>query len=285
MENAKQARKWAMEQLSAVTDEREASAMTRWMLEDITGKTASQLALDWEAPWPESGSDQLKDWVNQIRAGRPFHYVMGYQHFCGHRFRVSESVLIPRPETEELVYWILDQENLGGKTIWDLGTGSGCIPISIKKARPLVRARGGDVSLEALAVARQNAADLNAEVEFYPMDMLDPDWSLGSIDHLISNPPYIPAHESQSLDAAVRDHEPHQALFVPQDDPLLFYRLLAREGRKALNPGGKIYLETHFRYAESVARLLVDFGYASVETKTDANGHPRMLRGSQPAER
>lgn len=260
----------------------EAGAMTRWIIEDITATSLSR-ARAMEAPLitPEQWQ-QVEDWVDQLLEGRPFHYVLGYQLFRSRRFRVNESVLIPRPETEELVTWILEAESEESLTLWDLGTGSGCIPITLKAERPTYQVFGADISQEALELARANARDLNVKVTFLELDIGDFSQVIPPADLLVSNPPYIPRSERGQLEAQVRDHEPSLALFVPDEDPLLFYRWLAKRGMNSLRPGGRLYLETHRDHAEAVQDLLMGQGYEAVQRKDDFSGHPRMVRALRP---
>ncbi len=277
-----QAWTWIMDMLEPQFGVEESRAMGRWMLEDLTGMSLGRYRTLGSPPLDEVQWAQLRDWIRQLRKGRPFHYVMGYQVFCTHKFRVDESVLIPRRETEELVDWILESEPKEALSLWDLGTGSGCIPISIKKARPQYRVFGADISLSALELARWNARQLGVEMDFRCLDIGDLNEELPPTDLLVSNPPYIPESEKNQLQPEVRDHEPSLALFVPDADPLLFYGWLGTRGLASLHAGGRLYLETHRDGAEGVRDLLIGLGYQAVEIKADASGHPRMIRAIRP---
>jgi release factor glutamine methyltransferase len=203
-------------------------------------------------------------------------YILGEAYFMGDRFMVSPAVLIPRPETEELVQWIIDEER--PKHILDIGTGSGCIAISLAKRLPHSDVQAIDISAEALQVARQNAAALGVDIKFLQCDFLAQQDTLGLFDLIVSNPPYIPETEKETLHTNVRDHEPGTALFVPNDDALLFYRSIAFFGKTHLKVGGFIYCEVHQDYATDTAALFKSEGYSTVTLRNDVNGNPRMIR-------
>jgi release factor glutamine methyltransferase len=194
----------------------------------------------------------------------------------GQRFRVNRDVLIPRPETEELVQWILGDEDLSASPlILDIGTGSGCIPIMLKKKWPMANVHTVDVSAGALAIAQQNALDLKAELAFHQADFLDEEtWdALPAADIIVSNPPYVPLVEKASMASHVVDYEPHVALFVPDEDALLFYRQILRFAGHKLRKGGRIYVETHYNLAQQVAALA-----EQSEVRQDMFGKERMVR-------
>ena len=235
-------------------------------------------------------SDQPFTRINQLEAvtyrlleGEPVQYIVGQCNFYGYTFKVSPNVLIPRPETEELVRWILS--DLKGShrqlDVMDIGTGCGCIAITLKKNKRTLRLFGIEKSLDALNVARNNARDHSTLVQFYLMDILDQSlWpSLGRQDIIVSNPPYIAEDERQHMPDHVLGYEPLDALFPGGDDPLIFYKKIAALAHLHLNPGGRIYLEINEFYAEEISLLYQDYDW-SVELKHDLQGKPRMLKVS-----
>ena len=205
---------------------------------------------------------------------------MGEAWFYRMKLKVNEHVLIPRPETEELVEQLITdrKSKLTDPAILDIGTGSGCIPVAIKKNLPAAKVTSIDISKDALALAIENAALYNTHISFLQMDFLDEStWpSLPIFDIIISNPPYIPINEKEKLAKHVSDFEPHLALFVPNDSSLIFYEKIAAFGRDHLMPGGKIYLETHEDHAMETAALFLR-NYPTVMIKKDMYGKERMI--------
>ena len=232
----------------------------------------------------------------RLLTGEPVQYVLGYTTFCGHRFRVSPEVLIPRPETEELVKRITAMNHcahrgmhtpvlgrgVGDEAILDLCTGSGCIAISLALAMPDAQVTAVDISAAALDVARQNARDLGAHnVRFLQADVLKDDLAFGnqSFTILTANPPYVRDSEANDMSPTVLRHEPHLALFVPDEDPLRFYRVIADTGQRLLRPGGLVVVELNTALAEQTLRLFEQRGYIALELHDDQFGHTRFLEG------
>ena len=223
----------------------------------------------------------LQQYLLRLKEGEPVQYVTGHTWFCGLEFHVDKNVLIPRPETEELVEWVVSNCRfpVNQLSILDVGTGSGCIAISLKRRIRKATVTGIDSSSAALAVAARNSSDLGVEVAFMEMDFTDEASraGLGRYDIIISNPPYIPASEAAEMEKNVVGFEPHQALFVQDEDPLIFYRALAEFGKNHLAEKGNLYAEMHFANAESVERLFRESGYQA-ETRKDMQGKTRMIR-------
>ncbi|MFT3885306.1 MAG: peptide chain release factor N(5)-glutamine methyltransferase [Flavobacteriales bacterium] len=217
--------------------------------------------------------------LKRLRKGEPLQYVLGSTDFHGLRIGVDRHVLIPRPETEELVDLAIRAQEAPPRRILDIGTGSGCIALALKKAFPAAEVTGMDVSAEALRCASGNGKDLGLDVHWLQADILSPEVALPAADLVISNPPYIPQAEEAAMHANVLEHEPHLALFVPDADPLLFYRAIARKALVALPPGGQLWFEGHFLHAPAVAELLRGLGYGSVNVFPDLSGQPRIIRG------
>jgi release factor glutamine methyltransferase len=228
----------------------------------------------------------LTDWntrINQLLQHTPIQYITGKAIFCGLELIVDRSVLIPRPETEELVLmaseWLTNHPKA---QVLDIGTGSGCISISIKKMHPTVFIRSIDYEANALHLAQKNAVNQHTSIDFVQMDFLDQsNWrTLGEVDLLISNPPYIPVSEKNTLHRNVAEYEPAAALFVPDNDPLIFYKAIAAFGKSHLNESGVILLECHEQYAHDVSKTMCQAGYDSVVVKDlfDRNRFVRARR-------
>ena len=243
-------------------------------IEEITGSPRIDRIMH-DPELTEAQAGQWSRYLEELSSGRPLQYVLGYARFMGKRFSVNEHVLIPRPETEELVQWLVS-EIRQGETVMDIGTGSGCIPVMVNLLCGAA-VTGVDASAQALEVAGRNAAALGAQVGLIHGDFLDPQVqaSLPSTDNIISNPPYVPVQDAAEMHPNVLAHEPHMALFVPGEDPLLFYRNIIRFGCSRKVP--KIYLETHARYAREVMELGMSAGYRA-SLRKDLSGHDRMVR-------
>lgn len=221
------------------------------------------------------------DISQRLLSGEPVQYVLGQADFFGMKFRVSPATLIPRQETEELVAWVLEEPVSNDVKLLDVGLGSGCIAISIRKKRPGWTVYGMEVSEEALAVAQQNSETLvGGDTRFFHGNALKKqDWqNLPALDIVISNPPYIPAAERTLVPAHVLNHEPHLALFVTDDDPLLFYRVIAGMSLEKLKSGGRLFFECNEFNAGEVAEMLGQSGFTSIESRKDICGADRMVR-------
>jgi release factor glutamine methyltransferase len=219
--------------------------------------------------------------AQRISVGEPIQYVLGEAWFLGHLFKITPSVLIPRPETEELCNFILKSIGNGFKgKILEIGTGSGCIAISLGKALPSAQIMGTDISNRALLVAKENATRLAVDVEFFEHNILKGLPSeIDTIDLLVSNPPYIPPENIVEMKRNVVAYEPHIALFTPSGDPLLFYRKIATEGRRILNTGGEIWFEVHEDFADGVLELLNTLGYSDTKILKDFRDCRRFVTG------
>lgn len=223
--------------------------------------------------------DKIDKVVEELKKSRPVQYIFNEARFHGHDFYVDGSVLIPRPETEELVDIIVDENGLSDLSVLDAGTGSGCIAISLALALKFPEVTAVDISEKALEVARRNAAALNARnIDFVCCDMLDMPVEVGKYDIIVSNPPYIAESEKAGMDRNVLDYEPSGALFVPDDDPLRFYKALSRFGAEALKPGGRLYFEINSRFPAEIKKMLDADGYVDVELLRDMQGLWRFAR-------
>ena len=263
-------------------DEREAQAVVRMMLEERFGLTLTDIVCGGVARLDASQQAELQGMMAKLEQGEPIQYVMGYAPFYGRHFHVEPGVLIPRPETQQLVEWAVEEiGKSAARSVLDIGTGSGCIAISIALEAPLSEVSAWDISTDALRIARDNAASLHAPVEFRQQDALHaPMEDREKWDLIISNPPYVMEKERKEMADNVLRHEPSLALFVPNDDPLRFYRAIARYGKHALRPGGTLLFEINPLLAEDMLRLLEEESYQHVQLIADAFGKSRFTKAT-----
>ena len=227
---------------------------------------------------PNADSDmRLEKALERLVKGEPLQYVIGSTPFCGLQFKVDPRVLIPRPETAELVEWVAQDAGESGSVL-DIGTGSGCIAITLAHNLPHWNVQGWDISDGALEVARENNILNGTDVEFQRVDILNAPEADCCFDVIVSNPPYVLESEKGEMESTVLGHEPHTALFVPDNDPLLFYRAIGEFGRKALNKNGKLYFEINPLEAEAMMELLSGAGYHDIEIRKDIFGKQRMIK-------
>ena len=267
--------------LAGLVEPREAQAMIRIICEDVFNYDQVDMALRQESELPEFAQDRISDIIARLRRHEPLQYIIGSALFHGHRFKVNPAVLIPRPETEQLVDLIIDENPASDLRVLDMGTGSGCIAISLARALMFPTVDAFDISRDAVAVARENAALLKVKVRLFESDMLSPQPS-ATYDIIVSNPPYICWSEREAMDPNVKDYEPGQALFVPDNDPLLFYKAIAPYAARSLERGGRLYLEINRRFGNEVKRLLEDNGFNEVRIIDDAYGNPRFAAAIAP---
>ena len=252
----------------------EAENLVFWLFEKHFGLRRAELQL----PIPSATNTEpvLADF-QRLLTGEPIQYILGEAPFYGRSFRVTRDTLIPRNETEELVHKIIKENPKAGLRVLDLGTGTGCIPITLALELKNSEVYGLDVSLQALEVARQNALQLGATVKFLEGDLLGVIPNLDVFDVLVSNPPYVPVRDQGEMHANVLNFEPHLALFVPDEDPLLFYRAIGGWGQQLLKTGGKLYLEIYENLAEELVQLVQSLGYSQVQVHRDLNGKNRIV--------
>jgi release factor glutamine methyltransferase len=273
--------------LQPLYDEREAVSIAHEIINHITGLDKTQRLIQKETVFTDVEQQQYEQMLNSLVRGVPLQYVTHIAWFMGREYYVNEHVLIPRPETEELVQWILGENSQfpipnSQFHILDIGTGSGCIPISLKLALEYAEVTSCDISNDAIEVAKRNAKKLNATIDFLHLDFLDGSQhtKMGIYDVIVSNPPYIPAAEKERLHTNVKDHEPGLALFVPDDDSLVFYKAIALFGRQHLNSNGYIYCELDANHAMECKALFEAIGYKNVEIRKDIHGNWRMLKAN-----
>lgn len=265
--------------LSGIYEGHELTAIIRTICCDMLGISSTAYYLKEEVTLTTERGTLLQGIIDRLRQGEPLQYIEGKAPFCGMEFAVNPSVLIPRPETAELVDWIVCEHATQHPRILDLGTGSGCIAIALSKQLPQATIEACDISTEALTVAKENARMNEAPVSFFTHDMLDLGTPLPhSYDILVSNPPYIRQSEAADMSIQVTEWEPHTALFVPDDDALRFYRAIAELGQtEALRPGGHIYVEINQALGKETVALFEAYGYQDVELRKDIYGNERMI--------
>ena len=261
-------------------DEGEARAVARYLLEVGYGLSMSDILCGGVEQLPQ---EELKEKMQRLADGEPVQYIVGTAEFCGRRFHVAPGVLIPRPETAELCQWIIE-ETRGGLPILDIGTGSGCIAITLALDIPNAEVEAWDISLEALTIAHKNANTLNANVTFKEKDIIKcsiaPVLAEQKVSVIVSNPPYIVPSESSAMSDSVLNHEPNIALFTPEDDPLKFYRAISDYAKTALLPQGKLYFEINPLFAQQLEALLKKQGFGDITFKNDQYGKQRFVRAT-----
>ena len=304
--------------LTGIYDTDEAKAIVRWVLDVRFGLSLTDIVCEKVDELPAAAQAELEAMMKRLEAAEPVQYVAGVAEFCGRQFHVEPGVLIPRPETGEMVRWMLEESGKrkeereyqrGGYQILDIGTGSGCIAITLALEMKEAKVTAWDVSDDALRIAKKNAEALKADVTFEKQDILkleeqnisltipeqsSPTRSLSHLspltskfpltskyDLIVSNPPYVCDKEKATMERHVLEHEPHLALFVPDDDPLRFYRAIAQYAQRALKPGGQLYFELNPLYARETEALLQDLGFAETEIKPDMFGKQRFLKAKK----
>lgn len=291
--------------LTAIYNEREAQAIVRTVLDALFGMSLTDICLGKVTQLSADDTTRLEKIMQRLEKSEPVQYVLGAEWFAGRLFDVAPGVLIPRPETEDLVKWACDEakekekednskeergkeekevskkrEEAPHPSILDIGTGSGCIAITVALALPQARVTAWDISTDALAIAAGNAHKLGASMRFEHQDALSAPDDEERWDVIVSNPPYICDRERADMSDNVLSYEPELALFVPDNDPLLFYRAIARYASKALKPGGRLLFETNTAYAHEVAQVMADEGFTAIEVRNDCFGKPRMVKGA-----
>lgn len=251
------------------------------LIEHVTGWDQVQQVIHKDNAISEEQVLAFETAATALLTGRPIQYITGKTWFMGEPYIVNDQVLIPRPETEELVDWVIEYAAIKGKAlrILDIGTGSGCIAIAIKKALPEAIVSAIDISTGAIKIAATNAATLKADIELIALDILNTAFLPGQYDVIVSNPPYIPMQEMKNMELQVTDHEPNIALFVPDEDPLVFYKAIARLAKLHLSTNGQLFFEIHYDQGDAMIALLDEMHFHA-ELRTDLFGKDRMVRAS-----
>ncbi|WP_336616824.1 peptide chain release factor N(5)-glutamine methyltransferase [Bacteroides acidifaciens] len=259
----------------------EVKALSMLICCDMLGLDALDIYMGKDIILSECKQRELENIIFRLQKNEPIQYIRGFAEFDGRRFKVAPGVLIPRPETVELVE-LVARENTDACRLLDIGTGSGCIAISLDKRLPDAKVEAWDISEEALAIAYTNNKELKAEVMFLQRDVLSDDWEkTPSFDVIVSNPPYVTEAEKNGMDANVLDWEPELALFVPDDDPLRFYRRIADLGRELLLPEGRLYFEINQAYGRETAHMLEMNQYRDVRVIKDIFGKDRIVTANR----
>ena len=286
----------------------EARAIVRWVLGERFGLSMADILCDKVTELSADDRTDLEKMMLRLENGEPVQYVLGSTMFCGRQFFVNECVLIPRPETEELCRWMVEERGTRneeqGTRILDIGTGSGCIAITLAAEMPYAQVSAWDISEQALTVARKNADSIGVKVNFEQVDILNLPFTINNstlnsqlstlncqlspttnhlppITCIVSNPPYICDNEKIAMKSHVLEHEPHVALFVPDDDPLLFYRAIADFAIQSLEPDGWLYFEVNPLYIKELKTMLAKKGFENIEVKIDLFGKERMIRAKK----
>jgi len=262
----------------------ETEAVTLLAVSEICGLTKAKIKAFPETELSEQQSDKLSATLAELKTGKPIQYILGTTEFYGLPFNVNPSVLIPRPETEELVEWTITSvgsRQLAVGSILDIGTGSGCIAISLKKNLPALKVSAIDISADALQTAKGNAQLNDVDIEFIRADILN--FSLAPTARyslIISNHPYVTLQDKTEMHTNVTDFEPHTALFVPKNDPLLFYKAIADFALNHLVENGLLFFEINESFGEETIALLADKGFKNIELKKDMSGRDRMVKAN-----
>lgn len=264
--------------LAAAYPEGEVRAFVRILFEEWMHYSTVDIYMRADSEVPPFMVEKMHHAVQRLLRHEPIQHIVGVAHFHGHRFAVSKHTLIPRPETEQLVDMIVDRNHdAPDLCVLDIGTGSGCIACSLARALRFAEVHAFDISQPALDLAAENARNLGVKVAFHHVDILNAVPQPQQFHIIVSNPPYICMHEQQLMEDNVLRYEPHSALFVPDNDPLLFYRAIARYASVALKPGGKLYFEINAAYGNDTANLLSNFHFADIEVVRDFYGRDRFV--------
>lgn len=265
--------------LSGLYDARECEAVILLIFEYVKGWRRVDLIINEGKDLSDYSQKKMNEIVDRLILGEPIQYITGNARFFGMDFKVRPGVLIPRPETGELVDWVIDENKEDDLKVLDIGTGSGCIAVSLARNLPFAKVEAIDFSPTALDVAKENATELNAKICFVKADMYSWMPDSNSLDIVVSNPPYIAPDEKDYMEVRVKDYEPEEALFVSQDDPIRPYKRIEEMASVGLTPGGRVYLELNPRFAEDVASYYRSKGWQDVEVRIDSYGKKRMMRG------
>lgn len=266
-------------ELRGLYPETEIRSFSLLIVGKLTGFSRTEIIVNKNTHFSIEQRQEVESFIEKLKKFVPIQYILGETEFYGHTFNVNTSVLIPRPETEELVDWIRNENNLNADVnILDIGTGSGCIAISLKHEFQNASVDAFDISDEALETARSNAERNKLNVTFSRVDILNPPDIDTKWDIIVSNPPYVLEKEKEEILPNVLDHEPHVALFVPDTDPLLFYRKIALFTQMHLQPNGKLYFEINRKAGKATVDLLNVLGFRDIELRKDISGNDRMVK-------
>lgn len=281
MKNSKEIFRDLRQQITLKEDHDEIQSILYLIMLNVLGVSRADIISGKSILLNEPQQKKLEEIIKRTNKKEPIHYILEETYFYGRKFKVNSSVLIPRPETELLIEEVLKEVNpFTPGTILDIGTGSGCIAVTLAKELPAKRVLAIDVSDDALRIANENAQQLNATVEFYHTNALTEKLPQ-QIEILVSNPPYVSLSEKKSMKKNVLEYEPHLALFVPDNDPLVFYTMIAKKGYEALTDAGKVLVEINERFGEEVSTVFSDVGFKNVRIVKDLQGKNRIVTASK----
>ncbi|MDR1809660.1 MAG: peptide chain release factor N(5)-glutamine methyltransferase [Prevotella sp.] len=269
------------ENLDGIYSGSEIALLHRLIAEHVTGLSAAMLSVNKSKKLNSLQQQKFKEIVGRLKKFEPVQYILGETEFFGLPFQVDKNVLIPRPETEELVELVLNENRTERLSVLDIGTGSGAIAVALKKLRPSFTVKAWDISPEALAVARRNAQRHQTDLCFEQVDVLGEYPREQQFDVIVSNPPYVTESEKANMEQNVLAYEPHIALFVPDEQALLFYERIAEIASHILNPAGKLYFEINSAKGQEVFNLLKDKSFKNVEIFSDISGNRRIARAER----
>jgi release factor glutamine methyltransferase len=272
-------------ELKDVYEANETEAITLLVVNEICKISKAKIKAFPEIELSTEQADALNKTLKELKTGKPVQYILGKTEFYGLPFNVNPSVLIPRPETEELVEWVIGSVGslkLAVGSLVDIGTGSGCIAISLKKNLPGFKVSAIDISTDALQTAASNANLNKVNIEFIEADILNfkSEIEIPKSEIIVSNPPYVTLHDKIQMHNNVTDFEPHTALFVPENDPLIFYRAIADFAIIHLTKNGLLFFEINENYGKEIVELLTDKGFTNIELRKDLSGRDRMIRAN-----
>ena len=270
------------QELSGFYPDAEAVAMAKYILTEKFRLSALDLYAGKDMNFSSEKLSEVNDILARLKSYEPLQYIIGETWFCGYRFKLTPAVLIPRPETAELIDWIAADNKRRGMRVLDIGTGSGCIPVSLALMMDSPLMSAWDISEEALSVAAENARTNDVDIAFSRVDVLGNDIPDIKVDILVSNPPYITDSEKADMEKNVLEWEPDLALFVPDDDPLRFYRRIAELGLDVLDDGGQVYFEINRAYGKETMEMLASLGYKNIDLRKDMSGNDRMIKALRP---
>ncbi|HZX57702.1 MAG TPA: peptide chain release factor N(5)-glutamine methyltransferase [Mucilaginibacter sp.] len=276
-------------ELAGLYDMREIDSLCMIAIAEIAGTSSAKIKAFPELELPSEHLEAINQILKQLKTGEPIQYILGQTEFYGLTFKVNPSVLIPRPETEELVEWIISSVGsykLAVGNILDIGTGSGCIAITLKNHLNEAQVSAIDISTEALKTAKENAELNDVSIGFIQADILDQKFEIehSKFEIIISNPPYVTLYDKTQMHTNVTDFEPHSALFVPEDDPLIFYKVITDFASVRLKKGGLLFFEINESYGEQIVELLNIKSFKNIELRKDMNGKNRMIKASSSGE-
>lgn len=269
--------------LASIYEKTEAHNIVLQLLQRGTKLSRARLLSDGEVSFNGTEAEEMEQYMARVLQHEPIQYILGSVDFHGVSLKVDRRVLIPRPETEELVEWVLQESSSSHCIILDCCTGSGCIAVALAKQLPEATLSACDISLDALEVARANAVRNKVKIHFYEADVLSPEFAakISPADIIVSNPPYVLNQEAAAMHANVLKFEPHQALFVSDDDPLIYYRAIANAALHKLSQKGKLFFEINAAFGREVVRILKLAGFTHIELKNDLSGNSRMVRAQR----